>query len=56
MSDPRQAMENLLARDAMFTSRLCSETDRLGLPSVTVNGSLTEEALVTLVAQRFRLI
>lgn len=55
VSDPRRAMENLLARDAMFTSRLRAETSRLGLPVVTVGGTLTEEALVTLVAQRFQL-
>jgi hypothetical protein len=55
VSDSPRAMENLLARDAMFTSRLRSETDRLGLPSVTVDGTLSEEELVTLVAQAFRL-
>lgn len=55
VSDPQRALENLLARDAMFTARLRLDTEGLGLPAVTVDGSLTEEALVTLVAQAFRL-
>jgi hypothetical protein len=55
VNDPQRALENLLARDAMFTSRLRLETERLGLSAITVDGAFIEEELVTRVAQAFLL-
>jgi hypothetical protein len=49
-SDPRRALENLLARDALFTSQVAVEAAALGLATITVDGSLTVEALAGRVA------
>ncbi|WP_299569174.1 hypothetical protein [uncultured Williamsia sp.] len=38
-SDPDEALERLLARDALFTDHLREEVARLGLPSIDVDGS-----------------
>lgn len=50
-----RALENLLARDAMFTDRLRAETARLGLPAIDVDGSSTEDELAATVATLFRI-
>jgi hypothetical protein len=55
VSDPLRALENLLARDGMFTARLRDETARLGLTAISVDGTISEEALTTRVAQAFEL-
>jgi hypothetical protein len=49
--DPQTALANLLERDRLFTDRLRAETARLGLPTVTVDGTLTERALTDRVAR-----
>ncbi|MGV9500877.1 hypothetical protein [Streptomyces sp. NPDC003642] len=53
--DPERAVRNLAARDDLFTRRLCEETARLGLPSLTVDGSLTEDDLTERVGDVFGL-
>jgi 2-phosphoglycerate kinase len=53
--DPERAEHNLAVRDALFTERLREETGRLGLPVVTVDGTMTEDELVERVAEVFRL-
>ena len=40
-SDPPRALENLLARDAMFTDRLREETSRLGLHTIEMSPTMT---------------
>jgi hypothetical protein len=44
-TDPPRALDNLLARDAMFTDRLAAETAALGLPSIAVRPGRTEDQL-----------
>ncbi|MER8225445.1 hypothetical protein ABTZ58_33810 [Streptomyces sp. NPDC094143] len=51
--DPRRAEDNVAARDDLFTLRLREETARLGLPSLTVDGTLTEDGLTERVAGVF---
>jgi 2-phosphoglycerate kinase len=51
--DPERALRNLLDRDGMFTDRLRGETTRLGLPVVDVDPTMTEDDLVTRVADSF---
>ncbi|MFF6952626.1 hypothetical protein ACFZAD_28710 [Streptomyces iakyrus] len=53
--DPLRAEHNLAVRDALFTERLHEETARLGLPAVTVDGTLTEDELAERVSEIFRL-
>jgi hypothetical protein len=53
--DPRRAEDNLAARDDLFTLRLREETARLGLSSLTVDGTLTEDGLTERVADVFGL-
>ena len=53
--DPRRAEHNVAVRDALFTERLREETARLGLPAVTVDGTLTEDELTERVSEIFRL-
>jgi hypothetical protein len=48
-SDPQRALENLLARDALFTEELRVQTAAFQLPSIDVDGSLTIEDSVALV-------
>ncbi|WP_415404464.1 hypothetical protein [Tateyamaria sp. SN3-11] len=43
--DPERALENLLARDALFTERLRSDVSALGLHSIDVDGTLGKDAL-----------
>lgn len=45
-SDPAQALQNLLERDRLFTDRLRAETHRLGLTSIDVDITMTEDDLV----------
>ena len=54
-SDPERALRNLLERDRMFTDVLREETARLGLATVEVDTSLTEDELVKRVTDVFRL-
>jgi hypothetical protein len=53
--DPERALHNLLERDRMFTERLAGETRRLGLRSVTLDRTVTEDALAARVAAAFGL-
>ncbi|GGX28493.1 hypothetical protein [Streptomyces lomondensis] len=53
--DPARARRNLAARDHLFTMYLREETARLRLPSVTVDGTLTEDRLTERVGDVFRL-
>ena len=55
-SDPERALQNLLARDALFTNRLKKETERAGLPAIAVLASMTEDALVDQIAKQFNLL
>lgn len=48
--DPPRALENLLARDALFTERLRERTAALGLRTLVVDGSLDEVATARLTA------
>lgn len=43
--DPERALRNLLERDAMFTDRLYQEAQRLGLNSIKVDPTITEDDL-----------
>lgn len=54
-SDPKRALENLLARDGVFTERLVREVDALGLSGIPMNPGFSEEAAVELVARKFGL-
>jgi hypothetical protein len=50
-SDPQRALGNLLERDAMFTDFLRDETARLGLASITVDTTLTEDDVLERVTE-----
>lgn len=54
-SDPARAGRNLEERDRMFTEGLREETERLGLRSVQVDTTMTEEDLAERVTRAFRL-
>jgi hypothetical protein len=54
-SDPARALQNLLARDAMFTAQLRDETGSLGLASVSVTEAVSEDELVHAVRQALSL-
>ena len=45
-SDPLQALDKLLARDALFTERLRRDCARLGLPTRVVDVGLPEDELL----------
>jgi hypothetical protein len=49
-SDPPRALENLLARDALFTAQVADEAAALGLDTIDVDGTLTVDALTNRVA------
>ncbi|MFD8236799.1 hypothetical protein ACFV20_33600 [Streptomyces sp. NPDC059696] len=51
--DPERADRNLAERDALFTERLREETSRLGLPALTVDGTMTEDELTERVGAVF---
>ncbi|MFJ7338417.1 hypothetical protein ACIQU3_28675 [Streptomyces sp. NPDC101110] len=53
--DPHRADRNLATRDALFTERLREETSRLGLPALTVDGTMTEDELTERVGEVFGL-
>jgi len=53
--DPERALRNLLARDAMFTERLNDEAQRLGLNTIEVNSSMTEDDLTARVVRAYGL-
>ncbi|MGJ5818593.1 hypothetical protein [Paludibaculum fermentans] len=52
-SDPKRALENLLARDEMFTERLAGEVARLGLSAISMGMGFPEEAAVEMVVRQF---
>jgi hypothetical protein len=54
-SDPEKALRNLLERDRMFTDILREETARLGLQSVEIDPSTTEDDLAKRVTDLFGL-
>lgn len=54
-STPERALGNLLERDRMFTERVASETERLGLTGLVVDVGRTEDELVEQVAGLFGL-
>lgn len=45
-SDPNRALENLLARDHMFTEQVHADAKRLGLPVIEVDITMTEDELL----------
>ncbi|MEV0800208.1 hypothetical protein AB0I34_21120 [Kribbella sp. NPDC050281] len=51
----RSALGNLLERDRRFTDQVAMETRRLGLTSIVVDGSRTEDELAVRVAGLFGL-
>ena len=54
-SDPERALHNLLERDRMFTNLLREETTRLGLRTLEVDSTTTEDDLVQRVTELFSL-
>lgn len=57
-SDPERALENLLARDALFTEELTREADALGAQTMSVDGQLnlgqTTERVAALLGLPYR--
>ena len=53
--DPARAEHNIAVRDALFTERLHEETARLGLPAITVDGTMSADELAGRVGDVFRL-
>jgi len=53
--DPERALRNLLERDEMFTERLNDEVHSLGLNTIGVNPSMTEDDLSARVVRAFGL-
>jgi 2-phosphoglycerate kinase len=53
--DPDRALDNLLRRDRMFTDRLAGDTRRLGLRSIELDTTVTEDDLAERVAAAFGL-
>lgn len=54
-SNPERALQNILARDGLFTERLREETRSAGLPAIEIDPSMSEHTLVDRVAKRFGL-
>jgi 2-phosphoglycerate kinase len=54
-SDPERAERNIAVRDDMFTRRLHEETARLGLPTVTVDLTMSEDELAERVSEVLRI-
>ena len=52
---PERALGNLLERDRRFTDQVATVTRRLGLTSIAVDGSRTEDQLTLRVAELFGL-
>jgi hypothetical protein len=53
--DPERALRNVLVRDAMFTERLYEEVKRLGLNTIEVDPTMTEDETAGRVAESFGL-
>lgn len=51
--DPARALRNLLERDRMFTDRLAAQTRRLGLRTIRVDDSTSQNALAEHVWRHF---
>ncbi len=54
-TDPERALSNLLERDQMFTDLLREETERLKVPAIEVDVTMTEDDLVKRVTEVFEL-
>ena len=54
-SNPKRALSNLLERDRLFTERLQGMVETTGLPAVTVDCGITEDALERCIAGKFGL-
>ena len=54
-STPARALRNVLERDEMFTEILREETARLAMPTLEIDGTLTEDDLTRRVAMAFGL-
>jgi 2-phosphoglycerate kinase len=54
-TDPARALRNLLERDRMFTDVLRGETERLELPAIEVDTTMTEDDLAERVTELFGL-
>lgn len=54
--NPERALANLLLRDHLFTEHIARDAVAHGLRVVQVDGSLREDAMVKLVANRFGLV
>lgn len=52
-SDPEKALRNMIERDRLFTEILREETERLELPCIEVNTTMTEDDLAKRVTQAF---
>ena len=44
-TDPDRALANLLERERMFTARMVTDAERLGLPMITVDATMSEGEL-----------
>ena len=54
-TDPERGLRNLLERDRMFTDNLRGETERLGLPAIEIDATMTEDDLTRRVTEVFGL-
>ncbi|HEU5387924.1 MAG TPA: hypothetical protein VFV73_18670 [Streptosporangiaceae bacterium] len=54
-SAPDRALRNLLERDRLFTAELRADGGRLALPFIEVDAAVTDDALVSQVAEVFKL-
>jgi 2-phosphoglycerate kinase len=54
-SQPERALANLLERDGLFTERSAREAKAAGLSVIEVDGSSSEDALVSRIAAQFEL-
>lgn len=54
-SDPARALRNLLERDSMFTEHLSDAAQRLGLNTINVEPTMTEDDLIARVVKEFGL-
>ena len=54
-SQPEKALENLLARDAMFTDRLQAKAESNDCPMIVMDGSENEDEVVSRVIKHFML-
>jgi hypothetical protein len=52
-SDPERALHNLLVRDELFTDRLRKDVQKVDLPAIEIDSSMTKDALVSRVANQF---